>query len=61
VVAALRQCHQQGLQNGWEVTDDAALFEQSGLPVRLVPGEETNLKVTTPIDLTIAEFILKHR
>jgi 2-C-methyl-D-erythritol 4-phosphate cytidylyltransferase len=60
-VAALRQCHQQGLQNGWEVTDDAALFEQSGLPVRLVPGEETNLKVTTPIDLTIAEFILKHR
>jgi len=60
-VTALRQCHQQGLQNGWEVTDDAALFEQSGLPVRLVPGEETNLKVTTPIDLTIAEFILKHR
>jgi len=60
-VEALRQCHQQGLQNGWEVTDDAALFEQSGLPVHLVPGEETNLKVTTPIDLTIAEFILKHR
>jgi 2-C-methyl-D-erythritol 4-phosphate cytidylyltransferase len=60
-VATLRQCHQQGLQNGWEVTDDAALFEQSGLPVRLVPGEETNLKVTTPIDLTIAEFMLKQR
>jgi 2-C-methyl-D-erythritol 4-phosphate cytidylyltransferase len=57
----LRQCHQQGLENGWEVTDDAALFEKAELPVRLVPGEETNLKVTTPIDLTIAEFILQHR
>lgn len=60
-VATLRQCHQQGLENGWEVTDDAALFEKAELPVRLVPGEETNLKVTTPIDLTIAEFILQHR
>ncbi len=60
-LASLRQCHQQGQQNGWEVTDDAALFEKSGLPVRLVPGEETNLKVTTPLDLTLAEFILKHR
>lgn len=60
-VATLRQCHQQGLQQGWEVTDDAALFEQCGLPVRLVPGEETNLKVTTPIDLTIAAFILNQR
>jgi 2-C-methyl-D-erythritol 4-phosphate cytidylyltransferase len=29
--------------------------------VQIVPGEETNLKVTTPIDLAIAEFILKQR
>lgn len=60
-VNSLRQCHQQGLQAGWEVTDDAALFEQCGLPVHLVPGEETNLKVTTPIDLTMAAFILNQR
>lgn len=60
-VELLRQCHEKGLQNGWEVTDDAALFEQCGLPVTLVPGEETNLKVTTPVDLAIAEFILKQR
>lgn len=61
VVEQLRQCHDEGLKNGWEVTDDAALFEQCGLPVKIVPGEETNLKVTTPVDLTIAEFILKQR
>jgi 2-C-methyl-D-erythritol 4-phosphate cytidylyltransferase len=46
---------------GWEVTDDAALFEHCGLAVRIVQGEETNLKVTTPVDLAIAEFILRDR
>jgi 2-C-methyl-D-erythritol 4-phosphate cytidylyltransferase len=60
-VEKLRQCHDEGLRQGWEVTDDAALFEQCGLPVKIVPGEETNLKVTTSIDLTIAEFILRQR
>ncbi|MBW4485024.1 MAG: 2-C-methyl-D-erythritol 4-phosphate cytidylyltransferase [Tildeniella torsiva UHER 1998/13D] len=60
-VALLKQCHQQGIDQGWSVTDDAALFEKCGLPVQVVPGEETNLKVTTPMDLAIAEFILKQR
>jgi 2-C-methyl-D-erythritol 4-phosphate cytidylyltransferase len=37
------------------------LFEQCGLSVSIVQGEETNLKVTTPVDLAIAEFILRQR
>ena len=60
-VELLRQCHVQGQRQGWEVTDDAALFEKCGLPVQIVEGEETNLKVTTPVDLAIAEFILHQR
>ncbi|HEY9615423.1 MAG TPA: 2-C-methyl-D-erythritol 4-phosphate cytidylyltransferase [Microcoleaceae cyanobacterium] len=60
-VERLLHCHNEGLRQGWEVTDDAALFEQCGLPVKIVAGEETNLKVTTPIDLAIAEFILRQR
>jgi 2-C-methyl-D-erythritol 4-phosphate cytidylyltransferase len=60
-VEHLRDCHDRGLQEGWEVTDDAALFERCGLPVHILPGEETNLKVTTPVDLAIAEFILRQR
>ncbi|MEA5447380.1 2-C-methyl-D-erythritol 4-phosphate cytidylyltransferase [Leptolyngbya sp. CCNP1308] len=60
-VALLKQGHQQGIDQGWIVTDDAALFEKCDLPVQVVPGEETNLKVTTPMDLAIAEFILKQR
>lgn len=60
-VEQLLQCHNEGVRQGWEVTDDAALFERCGLPVKIVPGEETNLKVTTPMDLAIAEFILRQR
>jgi len=60
-VALLKECHDKGRKFGWEVTDDAALFERCNLPVTIVEGEETNLKVTTPVDLAIAEFILRQR
>jgi 2-C-methyl-D-erythritol 4-phosphate cytidylyltransferase len=60
-VDLLKDCHEKGKQLGWEVTDDAALFEKCDLPVKIVEGEETNLKVTTPVDLAIAEFILRQR
>lgn len=60
-VQLLKQCHEKGRHLGWEVTDDAALFEKCGFPVLIVEGEETNLKVTTPVDLAIAEFILRQR
>ena len=60
-VKLLKQCHQEAVSKAWEVTDDAALFEKCGLEVLIVPGEETNLKITTPQDLAIAEFILKNR
>ncbi|MEM7554222.1 MAG: 2-C-methyl-D-erythritol 4-phosphate cytidylyltransferase [Cyanobacteria bacterium P01_A01_bin.84] len=57
-VDILKDCHDRGLRHGWEVTDDAALFEKCGYKVQIVDGEETNLKVTTPQDLALAEFIL---
>jgi 2-C-methyl-D-erythritol 4-phosphate cytidylyltransferase len=60
-VQLLKKCHAEGVRQGWEVTDDAALFEKCGIKVKIVPGEETNLKITTPQDLAIAEFIIKTR
>lgn len=60
-VNLLKECHEKGRNLSWEVTDDAALFEKCGLPVKIVEGEETNLKITTPVDLTVAEFILQNR
>ncbi len=60
-VDILKNAHQTAVEQGWEVTDDAALLENVGLAVQIVMGEETNLKVTTSQDLAIAEFILKQR
>lgn len=60
-VDLLKRCHDRGMVEGWQVTDDAALLERCGVKVRIVEGEETNLKVTTPMDLAIAQFILQQR
>ena len=60
-VQLLKKCHEKGRKLGWEVTDDAALLEKCQITVKIIQGEETNLKVTTPIDLAIAEFILRQR
>lgn len=43
------------------VTDDCMLLEHQGRAVALALGDETNLKVTTPFDLQLAEFILRTR
>jgi 2-C-methyl-D-erythritol 4-phosphate cytidylyltransferase len=50
----------QSQQEDWDVTDDASLLEKTGIPVHLIPGEETNLKITTPLDLEFAKFLSNH-
>eukprot|EP01039_Chlorochromonas_danica_P006102 gene6102-6719_t len=44
-----------------EVTDDVSVIEALGKPVKLTLGEYTNIKLTTPDDLQIAEQILRER
>ena len=44
-----------------EVTDDASLVEQLGYRVKLYMGSYDNIKVTTPDDLDLAEWMLYHR
>lgn len=41
------------------ITDDASLVEESGLEVHLVPGNEENIKITSTVDLSIAELLLR--
>lgn len=43
---------------GVEVTDDAAMLEALGHPVRTFPGSPRNLKVTTSLDLALARALL---
>jgi 2-C-methyl-D-erythritol 4-phosphate cytidylyltransferase len=42
---------------GEDATDDAALVEALGIPVRLVPDSSRNLKITSPDDLALAELL----
>jgi len=44
-------------KNGPDATDEAALAERAGHPVRLVEGESTNIKITTPDDLAAMQAI----
>lgn len=57
----LREAFAAASARGWRATDEAALVEALGRPVAVVPGEEANLKVTTPLDLALAEAILRER
>lgn len=57
----LRQAHAQAEQAGWSVTDDAALFERLGWPVGVIEAPASNIKLTTPFDLTIAAAVLAAR
>jgi len=49
----------EALQLADDVTDEAALAERAGHQVRLVEGEASNIKITTPDDLVLAEAIAK--
>ena len=44
-----------------KITDDVSVIEALGLPVKLTLGEYTNIKLTTPEDLSVAEQILRDR
>lgn len=46
-------------KDGAAVTDDCSAVERLGMKIRLVEGEERNLKITTPMDLKIAEMLLE--
>lgn len=42
-----------------EVTDDCSAVERLGMSVKIVEGDERNIKVTTPMDLKIAKMLLE--
>ena len=53
------KAHRRAHLKGWEeATDDASLVERCGIPVQVVTGLEQNIKITTPMDLNMANWIL---
>lgn len=55
----LRGALKKAKLDGVTITDDCSAVEHMGMSVRIVEGEETNIKITTPMDLKIAELILE--
>lgn len=55
----LRAAMQKVQQEGLEITDDCSAVEKLGFKVKTVEGDEHNIKVTTPIDLKIAEMLME--
>lgn len=55
----LRQAYDKADRDKFVGTDDASLVERLGYPVRIIPGIERNIKITSLQDLSIAEWIVK--
>lgn len=54
----IRTAHERAAEQGVRATDDAQLAEWAGATVRVVQGDYSNLKITTPEDLPVAERLL---
>lgn len=57
----IRNAHHHTRQTGYRATDDASLVEHLGHPVKIIPGNRYNLKITRREDLEIARAIIRSR
>jgi len=55
----LRGALKKAKQDEAEVTDDCSAVERLGMSVKIVEGDERNLKITTPFDLAVAKMLLE--
>ena len=55
----LKAALKKAFEDGAAITDDCSAVERIGFKVRIVEGDERNIKVTTPMDLKIAELLLE--
>jgi 2-C-methyl-D-erythritol 4-phosphate cytidylyltransferase len=51
--------YERAATDGFYGTDDASLVERMGIPVRMIPGDVDNIKVTTPEDLARGERMIR--
>jgi len=59
LVDRLKKAHRMAIEKNWKVTDDASLFEMLNWKVRIIEGNYSNIKITSPVDLKIAKLFVK--
>jgi 2-C-methyl-D-erythritol 4-phosphate cytidylyltransferase len=57
----IQEAYRRAYEDSFYGTDEAALVERMNVPVVMVNGSYENIKITTPEDLALGEFILKLR
>ena len=57
----IRAALTDAVQKELPITDDCSAVEAMGIPIEAVDGWEENIKITTPLDVVIAEEILRRR
>lgn len=58
--ALILEAHERACAEGFTGTDDCMLVERIGHPVRIIEGDDLNIKITTPADLKMAGAILHY-
>ena len=58
-VNIIKEAYYRATENGFMGTDDSSLVERLGVKVHILPGSYTNIKITTPEDLLLANLFLK--
>lgn len=57
--SVIKEAYYRATEDGFIGTDDASLVERLGVKVHILPGSYTNIKITTPEDLLLANLFLK--
>lgn len=58
-IQLLRAALKKAKDDKAQITDDCSAVERMGMSVKIVEGDEQNIKVTTPMDLKIAQMLLE--
>ena len=58
-VNVIKEAYYRATEDGFIGTDDASLVERLGVKVHILPGSYTNIKITTPEDLMLANLLLQ--
>lgn len=55
----IKDLYQKAKEEGLVVTDDASIVEHYGGKIKIIPGTRDNLKITTSVDLALAEVLMR--
>lgn len=59
--SVISRAHRRASENGRTGTDDASLVEMDGGVVKIIAGRKTNIKITTPDDILIADAMIQSK